>query len=355
VIPQNINPEPRTLNPLRAALTSLTVFLLASAIGCGLWYGKNWALTGNPTYPLLYDVFGGKTWNPDKDRQWNKAHRAQDFSPKLLGRDLGSVLLTSELHSPLVIPLALLAFLPFCAFPKGTDPFSPTTASAQCMENRDSPPLAASRRLRWGLLAYVIFFIAAWWLLTHRIDRFWLPVLPVLALLAGVGAYWNREVWWRRMLAALLLGGLAANFLLSASGSGNSWFIPLEQLRDDSKWIDPWHRYLNKDSILGGVLTVGDAAVFDLKAPVLYNTCFDDSVFEQLVKGKTAKEIQAELAARNIVYVYVNWDDVARYRDTYGFTDYVQPEVFDRLVLRGVLEPMIHRKGLPAQIYRVKQ
>ena len=82
------------------------------------------------------------------------------------------------------------------------------------------------------------------------------------------------------------------------------------------------------------MLTVGDAAVFDLKPPVLYNTCFDDCVFEQLVKGKTAEEIRAELASRHIAYVFVNWGEIARYRSpgNYGFTDFVQPEVFDRLV-----------------------
>ena len=87
----------------------------------------------------------------------------------------------------------------------------------------------------------------------------------------------------------------------------------------------------------GGVLTVGDAAVFDLRPPVLYNTCFDDCIFEQLVKGKTPGEIRAELAARHIAYVYVNWGEIDRYRSpgNYGFTDFVQPAVFARLVQRG--------------------
>ena len=326
VIPQTPASERGRLNPLRTAFKALLVFLLAAAIGCGLWFGKNWAFTGNPTYPLLYEVFGGKTWNADKDWHWNQAHRAHEFSAGLLGESFGGVVLTSQLLSPLVVPLALFAFFPF----------------------------AASRRLRWGLLAYVIFYLAAWWLLTHRIDRFWLSMLPALALLAGVGAYWNTGVWWRRLLEVLLFVGLATNFLLSTGGINNSWFIPLEQLRDTPPlWISDWHWYLNNDSSRGAVLTVGDAGVFDLKSPVLYSTCFDDCVFEQLVKGKTAEEIRAELASRHIAYVYVNWDEIARYRDTYGFTDFVQPEVFNWLVKQEVLEPVQSSSKLSGQVFRV--
>jgi hypothetical protein len=145
-----------------------------------------------------------------------------------------------------------------------------------------------------------------------------------------------------------------ANFLLVSAFAVNAWFIPLEQLRIDTKtWITPWHWYLNNNAIHGSVLTVGDAAVFDLKPTVLYNTCFDDCIFEQLVKGKTAKEIRAELAARHIAYIFVNWCEIDRYRNTYGFTHFVQPEVFGRLVSQGILEPVPPIPDRREQLYRV--
>ena len=325
--PPLLNPEPRHLNPLAA----LAVFLLAAALGCGLWFGKNWALTGNPTYPLMYGVFDGATWNADKEMRWNRAHCPHDFAIETLGKDLGSVLLTSEWLSPLVVPLALLAFLGWA-----------------------DKPVVIWRRLRWELLIYVVFVIAVWWLFTHRIDRFWIPVLPVMALLAGAGACWSFETWWRGVLKVMLLAALGANFLLSSAGPGNAWFVPLGQLRNDPVWIDPCHYYLNNDADRGTVLAVGEAAVFDLKPRVLYNTCFDDCIFEQLVKGKTAKEIRAEFASLQIAYVYVNWQEIQRYRDSYGFTDFVQPEIFDRLLKEGILE-LIPQTDRPSEsIYRVK-
>ncbi len=315
------------------AVFSLTVFLLSAAIGCGLWFGKNWALTGNPTYPLLYGVFGGETWNPDKERQWNAVHRPHDFSPKTLGKNLGAVVLTSEWLSPVVVPLALLAFVGGGVLP------------------------SVLQKLRWKLLAYFVFIVAVWWLFTHRIDRFWIPALPVLALLAGAGACWTAELWWRRLLKTMLAAALVANLLVVSAGPTNAWFIPLEQLRFDTNWITPWHWFFNNDynnsSRRGCVLAVGDAAVFDLKPPVLYNTCFDDCIFERLVKDKTPQEIRKEFAARKIAYVFVNWSEIERYRDTYGFTDFVRPAVFDRLVEQGVLEPLPVDPKLSQCAYRV--
>ncbi len=173
-----LNPEPRTLNPVLAGVPAaakrVAAFLLAAALGCGLWFGKNWCSTGNPTYPLLYSVFDGKTWNAEKDARWNRVHRPHDFSAATLGNGLGRVALTSPWLSPLVIPLAALALMG--------------------LRRRDSRPLAVSQRLAWQLLAYTAFVIAVWWLFTHRIDRFWIPVLPVLALLGARGMLERRAL-----------------------------------------------------------------------------------------------------------------------------------------------------------------
>ena len=95
------------------------------------------------------------------------------------------------------------------------------------------------------------------------------------------------------------------------------------------------HQYLNRTIREDRILLVGDAQPFDLQMPVLYNTCFDDSIFEQLVKDRTAAEVRAAFAERDIRYVYVDWSEVERYRRTYGMTEFVQPEVFKRLVRRG--------------------
>jgi hypothetical protein len=96
--------------------------------------------------------------------------------------------------------------------------------------------------------------------------------------------------------------------------------------------------------------------VFDLEVPIVYSTCFDDSKFERWVKGRTADEIRATFAREGITHVYVHWGEIARYRSpgNYGFTNFVQPAVFDRLVGQGVLEPLPPIGEHPGRGYRVK-
>jgi hypothetical protein len=151
----------------------------------------------------------------------------------------------------------------------------------------------------------------------------------------------------------MLAVGLGANFLVAGMGWNNAWFVRLAKLRNDPAWIDPWHAYFNGQVTDGRLLCVGDAAPFDFTVPVLYNTCFDDCIFEELVKNRTAAEVRAGFADRQISYVFVDWGEIARYRNTYGFTDFVQPRVFDRLVAEGILEPLPPIKDHAGRGYRV--
>jgi len=310
---------------------SLAAFGLAAALACGLWFGKNAALTGNPTYPLLAGVFGGETRTPERNAQFVAAHSPPGYSPDQLAASLADVAWRSEWLSPLVWPLAAL------------------TLSA-----------AALRRWSRPLWLYLLFVLAAWWLVTHRIDRFWIPALPVAALLAGVGA----TMLWRWLspkgataaTLALVVLALFANFPFVATG--RPLFDSLARLRSDPARVDPWHLYLNEHVPPGGaVLLVGDAQPFDLTVPAYYNTVFDDSLFVEIVEGRSAEEIRARLAELRITHVYVHWDELARYRDTYdrqGFARFIQPEVFQRLVAEGVLDPPLPpREGRLRQIYPV--
>jgi hypothetical protein len=83
------------------------------------------------------------------------------------------------------------------------------------------------------------------------------------------------------------------------------------------------------------VLLVGDAQPFDLEMPVLYNTCFDESIFERLLKGRSREQRLAALREHGISHILVDWSEVDRYRSpgNYGFSDYVSRSlVRDELV-----------------------
>ena len=306
------------------------VFLLAVIAGCGLWFGKNWALAGNPVYPLLYEWLGGATRTAAKDAQWARVHYPQGFGLDRLAGDLAAVFWKSEWLSPLLMPLAALSLF----VPK-------------------------YRRAVLALWAFFAYVLAAWWLLTHRIDRFWVPALPVVALLAGIGATWAATQAWRRVLLGLLACGATLNLLFVITphpGFDTAYFGSLARLRH-ARIVDPWHYYLNAHVPPGWkLLAVGDAEVFDVEPPVIYNTVFDDSAFEAICQRRTPEQVRAELLARRVSHIYVHWSEIRRYRQpgNYGFPESIDHARFERLVAQGVLEPPLMSLGHQGEVYAVR-
>ncbi|NIP87396.1 MAG: hypothetical protein GTO03_18320, partial [Planctomycetales bacterium] len=262
-------------------------FLLAAAVGGGPWLVKNAVLTGNPTYPLLYEWFGGASRTDQLDRRWQAAHQPRPdpgsggnaYGLRQAALDARHVMLDSEWLGPALVPLALLAC---CAVP------------------------GAQRRLVVVLLAYLFFVFVAWWLITHRIDRFWVPILPVVALLAGVGCTWHPSRAWRIGVLALVSLSTLYGLLCMTSGVipavDRRFFVALDVLRRDPLRVDAVHLYLNQHHSnqhrgeVGTVLLVGDAQPFDLEVDrVLYNTTFDPSVFVQLLDDRNAAEFHQHL------------------------------------------------------------
>jgi 4-amino-4-deoxy-L-arabinose transferase-like glycosyltransferase len=319
----------------RETVIALALYAIAVAVGGGLWLAKNWALTGNPVYPLAYDWFDGTTRTAELNAKWQQAHRPPNFEPADLWRRIAGFVLTSEWLSPLVWPLAALGVL---------------------LGWRD-------RRVKWWF-GYVALFFALWWLLTHRIDRFWVPVLPIMALVAGGAASSMTTTTWRRGLLALVGAGTLWSFVVVTSGIGGGdsrYFESLDRLKVDPSRLSSWQAWLNTHTPADkSVLSVGDAQVFDLEVPVLYNTVFDPSEFEAIVRDehgelRPAADIRERL--RGVAYVYVNWGEIVRYRSpgNYGFSDFVQPAIFERLVDEGVLGPAVPEfADVPVQIFPVR-
>jgi hypothetical protein len=298
-----------------ARFLSPACFLIAAFVACGPWFAKNWLLTGNPTYPLAYKIFDGRTRTDELDAQWNRVHRPPGFAPWRVFDSAANIAWRSSWLSPLVLPLAILGVLGTC-----------------------------HRRLAIGLCLYATFVFATWWLFTHRLDRFWVPIYPVLALLAGCSAARVATLGWHVPLKIFLAAGLAVNLLVIVAGGGgdNAYFVSLERLQKDTDRIHDWHQYLNdhlsRDDV---VLAVADAVVFDLKMPVLYSTVFDQDLLEELTRGRTAEERRQALAELGVRYVVVDWSEIARYRSpgNYGFTDFITPALFEELVSQQVLDP----------------
>jgi hypothetical protein len=77
---------------------------------------------------------------------------------------------------------------------------------------------------------------------------------------------------------------------------------------------------------------------------------FDISIFERWCsanepgvpaadqKMKPTEEIRQRLKAEGITHILVNWQEVLRYRTTYGMTDFLAPWRFEYLQKEGILD-----------------
>jgi hypothetical protein len=323
-------------------ISCAAALLVMAAMSGGLWYGKNWILTGNPTYPLMSSIFGGKTRTPEKNARWDEAHKPRSFTFGNLSESTQNVLWKSNFHDPLSVPLATLGVVGIAITLRIQSP------GRNCGAEQFSPS-------RFPLVATVMmlaFILTAWWLFTHRLVRFLVPAIPLVALLAGAGVEFSKK---NKLLpyvvGGLMVVGLTYNLLSAASPfvGDNRWFVALERLRIDEPITDHQlsrvkaaHRWLNANVQAGEtVLCVGDAAVFDLEMPVYYNTCFDDCLLVNWMEGKTPQQRKEEFKNRKVAYVCFDRNEYERYTSpgNYGYDPRFSPELLDELVFQGVLKP----------------
>lgn len=332
----------------RAFLRNGLLFSAGVLITFGPWLAKNLCETGNPVYPLVYPIFGGADWDKASHAKWQAGHPLplKDIDGlSWIYRDtrdrLWDVFLGSDWQSGLYLSLAVAAG--FAVWRR------------------------RSRALMLGAI-YGAFLFLSWQYLTHRIDRFWVPMLPVLTLLAGAGA---AELWdsvaammpqrsWevqgavRALVAVPIFGAVLFNLGLATSplGGNNSYLMNLESLRQIVKTpaialVESLHL-----SPVDKVLFVGEAETFDAAFRYEYNTVFDHSILEDDCsaalpdvpsleqKLRSPAEIRQAWQARGVTHVVVNWSEILRYRTTYKYTDFVHPQRFTDLVGAGVLAPV---------------
>lgn len=141
------------------------------------WYVKSYVYTGNPVYPFLYDVFGGKFWSQEAAAAYRGAQLA--FG---MGRGVGDLLLLPwnltvngyrffDIES--VFGLVGMAFV-------GLIPI-------QVMAGR-----ASRAMLMMGLVSAV--FVAAWFVLMQQ-SRYLIGVLPLLSIIAASGVEAASSSW----------------------------------------------------------------------------------------------------------------------------------------------------------------
>ena len=312
------------LSRWRILLRPAVAFGLGIALMIVPWLLKNLVETGNPVYPLAYGVFGSSEWTPEMNARWKPAHAASEHDLLRIPEHILGAAVYNKWTSGLLFALAIPAVLLW-------------------RRNRAIPQIMCL--LVWGF--------ATWWGFTHRIDRFWIPLIPLLSLAAGTTWLISASKIWKTFLLTVIAAVTLFNvrFCGTALVGFHVGLMDLEVARQTT--IRPDIRLLNDTlSDDAKVLMVGEAEVFDATFPVAYNTVFDDCLFEEWTtlpedKDRPVKErrmlppavIRQRLWDEGITHVLINWGAVLRYRMTYGYTEYVATSRFKQLMDDGVLEP----------------
>ena len=147
----------------------------------------------------------------------------------------------SAWQSPLVFgfaPLALLSLWPrrrgVGVPPSGGRTYIDSVTAKGVGSNVSEAPAEPAHRLTSNLILYSAWLFLTWWGLTHRIDRFWLPMLPIVCALAGIGGAALVErlermfesgrarsaILFALALSCLSILGTAYNLVLATSAQG---------------------------------------------------------------------------------------------------------------------------------------
>lgn len=174
-----------------ATLRFMAYGLLAFAV-VAPWYAKSWIQTGNPFWPFMHEILGGRDWDALGSEYLFGFIRQPNMPISILNWLRGPWLLTIEpsLFGPpsmtlgwiyrLLIPLAIPAMFLLPAMPR--------------------------QALRWLFILCVVFY-TNWFFQTHQ-TRFYLPPLPLLAITAAGGVAWLLSICsgvWRNMVQAGLI------------------------------------------------------------------------------------------------------------------------------------------------------
>ena len=293
----------------RAALCGGACWLVFSP-----WLVKNYLLTGNPFAPLWNLGFGVENWDAVQTARFDLAHRpgwgeapgAGLFTPGALLRQAGRLFLGFGNLS--FGALALAGLGGFCL--------------------REKTPAPAARAgnypLFWGVLLAFVF--AVWFLLTHRIERFFYAGLLLTALIGGWG--WRRllpAAGWTGVAAAAVAGVMAAAFaggVYGAEPGGVRVGAVLGGEVSPAEYLAANHRYerLRRTELRGRkCLLAGPADVLYLDARALvYATVFDRHPFlEAVARAGDARELAGLLRARGVGAVYFHWGEWLRLQSTY--------------------------------------
>lgn len=388
---------------LKNACVPLAVFVATVALVSGGWFVRNVSATGNPFYPLAFELFddASQTWDADVDVRWRRAHSASTFGPAAFAESVARSAWRADLASPFSPFLPAIGLLVLTGAATRLNKRRSDAKSPNCNPN-------ASRFLTLALIAAVaLLFWLGWHFATHRLTRFLVPVEPLSALLLGVAATFaatgfrssaasnspnstvgshsvptgsassGRGFFLVAFYTTLLFGLLYEGLVIDVRAPAR--IAPLRALERDPARFPQASLFFNdrpelfvdatssnatdlttsvSDATvrpLRKLLLIGEAKAFVYRVPVVYSTCWNCSPLIPLLGDSVERGADAKIVAirdadairrrfddAKIAFVLVDFAELARFRSpgNYGFRDAeIDENLFRLLTAANVLEP----------------
>ena len=323
---------------VRRRFSSFPVYCFIVAIMIGPWLVKNWLLTGNPVYPLLYGWFPNPHWSAQQAAVFAARHYPtfgwqtvwQFFTP------LWNLSFVEAGAAPLLLMTAPLILL--------------------------LPRVEAMTAKRAGKLFMGAY--AGWFCFTFRPWRFLFPAFGVAAV---AGAYalekLGREsavrIALRWSVGVVLVANLAALALNDLADVEDPQHVPaqislvryaLGQFTRD-EFVERLGRGVLEPIIwMNGnlphnakVLYIGEARAYYAKHPVIWSTAFDrPPLLTMSREARTRAGLLVALRQQGVTHVYMNSAELVRLQRGYGYMAEANWELIETVLQRAT---EIHRWG----------
>jgi 4-amino-4-deoxy-L-arabinose transferase-like glycosyltransferase len=155
------------------------------------WYAKAWLQTGNPIWPFLNGIFGGRDWDPDGTLYLMRYLQSINLAPSIKNWILGFYFISVDKgkYGRFFLGYDYLFILPF------------TITALFALKSTSQRQIA-----RWLAILSLAFY-TAWFFQTQQ-TRFLMPWIPLLALLctAGIAWLWQiRNQWFRGFIRLIII------------------------------------------------------------------------------------------------------------------------------------------------------
>jgi len=276
----------------KSAITGAAIAFLAGLLSFSPWLIRNAIWSGNPVFPLAMRQLGQAHFTPEQVERFERAHRAPENQSSIPSRlsAFSYEILIDWRFGWLALPLAAVSTL-----------------------------LNRHRAEVWFAGIAALLIIIFWLALTHLMGRFFVPAIPLLAMLIGFLAI-DHLVSIITAAAVMIMAiagfiGLHMHFMESTDASHA--YQGLFRLRDLSELWPPELADIEKTD--GKLALIGDAQAFYRPLPMNrleYRTIFDVVVppGKNIVDAWLGRDLE-EL--RNDHYILLNPGELNRLSKTY--------------------------------------